>query len=401
MVGNAPRVVASLNFADPKFATELASIATTIDPFVVAMGGKSLAECGVTVPSLGNVGVAVGEPLRIDAQLDGSITVAKLRCVLGERQLATLATEHAELRDRPEGGVAISLNAQPRTTSTAVNNSWRLRCPTSLACLSAVLGPAAHPFHVGADNLDHSIEFQLSGDTFAPTAAAIATAFQAFRTTQHATIGTTVTGHDGALSVVVPITEARASGAVLKSEFYEPFKVPSESMIPTLLQGDHFYATKPSMTGSIAPGDVVVFRRNGQSFVSRVVAIGGQRVDITADAVTIDGVRVPSEVVDANYAYEESDADVVQPPHKTPATLVREHLGAHAYLTLADTSKRIGSWTVPADQVFLLGDNRSVAHDSRDSGAIPMSAIVGRAVAIYLAYPDGVPDWNRMGTAIE
>jgi len=130
----------------------------------------------------------------------------------------------------------------------------------------------------------------------------------------------------------------------------EPFRIPSDSMAPTLRPGDQVLVDKHAYHGS-GPrrGDLAVFRepRTGEILLKRVVAIGGDTVGIEDGALVVDGRR-PREP----YADRE-----------------------------AVDSVYFGPVRVRAGTVFVLGDNRANSEDSRNFGAVPTGRLIGRVRA--------------------
>ena len=130
--------------------------------------------------------------------------------------------------------------------------------------------------------------------------------------------------------------------AVAARSIVRIYAVPSASMAPTLLPGDRIVAT-PYVTDDPARGDVIVFRQPGAKSVTvkRVVALPGDLID------TMNGVvRIGGKAIDEPYASVTADI----PPQ-----------------------------IVPADHVFVLGDNRVESLDSRTWGPLPARLILGRA----------------------
>lgn len=130
----------------------------------------------------------------------------------------------------------------------------------------------------------------------------------------------------------------------------EPFAIPSESMEPTLRPGDHVLVEKLSYRfDSPRRGDLVVFKTpgGGPLSVKRIVGLAGDRVAIEDGVLTIDGKPQDEPYVD---------------------------------LRRMD-SVYFGPVAVPRGEVFVLGDNRSDSTDSRDYGAVPRPALIGRVLA--------------------
>lgn len=195
---------------------------------------------------------------------------------------------------------------------------------------------------------------------------------------------------------------------VIRSFIFEPFRIPSGSMMPTLLQGDYIFVKKYSYglrlpvletkvieTGEPERGDVVVFRLPEEptvNYIKRVVGLPGDTVTYVNHRLTVNGEPVPLS------------PDPDPPPDETAPHFIedlgdREHaiLIAHPGNTVRD-----GVYQVPEGHYFMLGDNRDNSRDSRFLGYIPETHLVGEAVRIWM-HMDGleVPDWERIGMKIE
>jgi signal peptidase I len=155
----------------------------------------------------------------------------------------------------------------------------------------------------------------------------------------------------------------------------QAFRIPSESMVPTLLKGDFLFVNKfeygPKLPfthirlpGYRTPhrGDVIVFQYPGDprlDYVKRCIATGGQTVVIRNKQVIVDGdtLREP-------YAIQ-SDPEVL------PAA--------------AAPRDNFGPYTLPAGELFMMGDNRDNSNDSRFWGPVKMDLVRGHAMFIYFS----------------
>ena len=140
----------------------------------------------------------------------------------------------------------------------------------------------------------------------------------------------------------------------VKTYVLQPFIIPTGSMEPTIMTGDRVLAEKLSLRfRSAEVGEIVVFDdptgRHPQ-LIKRVIAVGGQTIDIADGRMIVDGVALPEAYV----------ADVKTEPGTVPLPL-----------------------TLAQDEVWLMGDNRPNSGDSRFMGPIPEELVRGRAFAIY------------------
>lgn len=190
----------------------------------------------------------------------------------------------------------------------------------------------------------------------------------------------------------------------------EPFRIPSGSMLPTLLIGDHLFVNK-FVYGAQIPftnvrlpalreprrGDVVVFRvaRDGRGgifpaderpelpkddFVKRIVALPGERVEVrTGGRVFVDGEPVAQRRLDRAFLDEnERSLDVSV-----------ESLGECEHLVLDDprrTGQTRAAFTVPPDEFFMMGDNRDNSNDSRRWGTVHLDDFKGPAFVLYWSW---------------
>ena len=197
---------------------------------------------------------------------------------------------------------------------------------------------------------------------------------------------------------------------LLRSFVIEPFRIPSGSMIPTLLIGDFILVNKfdygirlPVLNrkilelGNPARGDVVVFRYPldpSTPFIKRIVGLPGDTVRYIDKSLYINDQRVDSDP-EGTYVGVRSAAS------QTGAAMLKEHLGEveHNILLTPGAGSPNGEFKVPAGQYFVLGDNRDNSRDSRYWGYVPDQNLVGRAFFIWMNWDSG-PDLKRIGTTI-
>jgi len=158
----------------------------------------------------------------------------------------------------------------------------------------------------------------------------------------------------------------------IKTCFIGYYRIPQDGMFPGLPAGSVLFTAMRAYSGAsnVKRGDIVVFLREEDgrrySYIWRVVALPGETVQASGDALTINGQAVQRQHVrDAN-----------------SRTVFREQIGEVSYEVAFDRSPRQQppdvSVTVPPGHFFVMGDNRFDARDSRYFGAIPFRSIVGK-----------------------
>lgn len=195
---------------------------------------------------------------------------------------------------------------------------------------------------------------------------------------------------------------------IIRSFIFEPFRIPSGSMLPTLEIGDYIFVKKykyglrlPVLeskifeTGEPQRGDVVVFRlpsNTSINYIKRVVGLPGDTIEYRRHQLFVNGVLVPTT------------RDAAHPlAGRVPRFIEKLEEREHAILlTKGGVRPGDGSYTVPDGHYFMMGDNRDNSTDSRFIGAIPESHLVGEAVRIWM-HMDGLewPAWDRIGTKIQ
>ncbi len=200
---------------------------------------------------------------------------------------------------------------------------------------------------------------------------------------------------------------------ILRSFIVEPFRIPSASMMPTLLIGDFILVNKydygirlPVLDTKIIEnktpnrGDIVVFRYPldpSIPYIKRVVGLPGDKYRYQDKILTINGKAV--EQIDIG-AYQAVGAGKMM----FGATLSTELLenAEHEILRLPDSPIHNVEGIVPKGHYFVLGDNRDNSTDSRYWGFVPDENLVGKAFMIWMNWDskNGGIGWGRIGTMI-
>ena len=197
---------------------------------------------------------------------------------------------------------------------------------------------------------------------------------------------------------------------VLRSFLFEPFRIPSGSMIPTLLVGDYILVnkfaygvrlpvvdTKILDTGAPERGDVAVFRFPADprlDYIKRVIGLPGDTVAYRDKRLFVNGEEVGFSGGEP-YVSPVSDAVVAG------ATRYEETLGGVTHdILVFDQGFSGGNVTeVPEGHYFMMGDNRDRSNDSRFWGVVPEENLVGKARFIWMHWNGGIL-WNRLGETI-
>ena len=182
-------------------------------------------------------------------------------------------------------------------------------------------------------------------------------------------------------SVIREYAEAAAIAVILalfiRTFAVQAFKIPSGSMKPTLLIGDHILVNKfiygikiPFINKTLIPisnpqrDDVIVFIYpvdKSKDFIKRVIGLPGDKIEIIDQKVYINGELF----IDIHGFYPNQAKKPANPLGKTS----------------------FGPITVPEDQLFVMGDNRDHSYDSRFWGFVPLKAVKGKAFMIYWSWP--------------
>ena len=216
----------------------------------------------------------------------------------------------------------------------------------------------------------------------------------------------------------------------IRSFVFEPFNIPSGSMIPTLLVGDYLFVSKYAygfsrysfplgldvFNGRIlavngtapARGDVVVFKwpqDNSTDYIKRVIGLPGDRIQVKAGQLFVNGTAVPRARLGIQTDTDERGLNMqVQVFNETlPASAgaaARTHLMQTYSSSDGSMVNNTPEFVVPPNDFFAMGDNRDNSADSRiplssgGVGYVPIENLVGRAEFIFFSVDATAPIWQ-------
>lgn len=232
---------------------------------------------------------------------------------------------------------------------------------------------------------------------------------------------------EGTWETVKVVFQALLIALVIRTLFFQPFNIPSGSMIPTLRIGDYLFVNKLSygygpysFNMSLAPfgmqlfkigpmpfdgrimasepkrGDVAVFKLptdNDTDYIKRIIGLPGDKITVTAGILTINGQQVQrartSDFIDHDPG---AGSPVAQYTETLPNGVSYNTLDLNPYSS-ADNS---GPFVVPAGHYFMMGDNRDNSADSRfpTVGYVPYENLVGRASIIFYSHNSSARFWE-------
>ena len=196
---------------------------------------------------------------------------------------------------------------------------------------------------------------------------------------------------------------------IIRTFLFEPFNIPSGSMIPNLLVGDYLFVSKysygysaksvgyglvdfPGRAMETKPkrGDVIVFKLPKDpsiDYIKRLIGLPGDRIQVKEGRLYINGEMLPRDAMDDYMSTGQNAAQYIEtlPPGNTPGNIKHRIIEEGDDKNLDNTKE----FLVPAGHYFFMGDNRDNSSDSRDPnggvGFVPEENLVGRAEVIFFS----------------
>jgi signal peptidase I len=221
----------------------------------------------------------------------------------------------------------------------------------------------------------------------------------------------------GVLDTIKTIVYAVLIALVVRTVAYEPFNIPSGSMVPTLLVGDYLFVSKfsygysryslpfglPLFSGRIFfhppdRGDVVVFKLptdNSTDYIKRVIGLPGDHIQMKNGILNLNGQPVPRRRIE-DYLYQEGNGAVI------PLAQYIETLPngvQHRIIEMSDNGPldNTQEYVVPPGDYFMMGDNRDNSQDSRvlsAVGYVPAENLIGKAQFIFFSTNGSARLWE-------
>ncbi|MCW5588314.1 MAG: signal peptidase I [Legionellales bacterium] len=204
---------------------------------------------------------------------------------------------------------------------------------------------------------------------------------------------------------------------IIRSFIFQPFKVPSGSLMPTIMAGDYIAVnmgayglrlplthTKILNTGKLHRGDIVLFRwpANPQhvNYIKRLIGLPGDTISYVNKVLYINGKEMTQTPQGDTTDYDCATGQTICTVKKIQEDLDGVKHNILVYPNIP--SRNFYNLKVPAGEYFMMGDNRDNSDDSRYWGFVKDDAIIGKALFIFFSWDSyaGHARWERMFAAI-
>jgi signal peptidase I len=203
---------------------------------------------------------------------------------------------------------------------------------------------------------------------------------------------------------------------VMRSFLFEPFQIPSGSMIPTLKIGDFILVNKftygirmPILNTVVIPmnkpqrGEVMVFYPPHQprvSFIKRVIGLPGDKISYTNNRLYINGKEIAQTELSTTFPEIGSECMGLRSQYIVTEELLTDKTHKMQKCEVPGGLSRDGHWTVPEGHYFMMGDNRDNSADSRAWGYVPEQNIVGKAILVWMHWDEflSIPSFDTVGS---
>ena len=202
--------------------------------------------------------------------------------------------------------------------------------------------------------------------------------------------------------LVLTLGAAGLAAGFVRPFLVEAFKIPSKSMYPALIVGDHVFANKVRRTPK--RGDVIVFKYpldESTDYIKRVIGLAGDVVDTANGSVLVNGVELPRDRVQEDCPKGPDGITVFE--DAIPCVLWNETLDGRSYQIGTDTvlgERPMRRTVVPPNTVFVIGDNRDNSSDSRVWGPVPLANIKGTVTFIWWSSAERGVRWDRVDALV-